>query len=61
LVAANATSLAKCALLDAMASVTKIDSKVASMSLQNREELVDLTLRLLGPYVTNRLAAPKAM
>lgn len=56
LVAENATRLAKCVLLDAMISITKIDSKAASMSLENRDELVDLTLRLLAPFVKNILA-----
>ena len=56
LVAENVTMLAKCALLDAMASITKIDSKAASVSLENRDKLVDLALRLLAPFVTNPLA-----
>ena len=57
LVAEHTTCLAKLALCDAMASVTSLSSrKVATMKPDDREKFVELTLRLLAPFVTNPLA-----
>lgn len=57
LVAENVTRLAKDELLAAMAGITKIErTAIAQLSLSNREKLVDLSLRLLAPFVKNPLA-----
>lgn len=60
LVAENVTRLAKCALLDSVASITGISGRAAAMSPANQDKLVDLTLRLLAPYAKNVLAAAQA-
>lgn len=61
LVAENMTRLAKKAMLDTMASVTKLDgATAASMNAADYDHFVDLTLRLLAPFVKNVLASPKA-
>lgn len=52
LVAENATRLAKRALCDAMASVTNISAdKALVLGLKKYEQFVDLSLKLLSPYV----------
>lgn len=61
LVAENTTRIAKKVLLDAMACITKIDgATAASMNAADYDHFVDLTLRLLAPFVKNVLASPKA-
>lgn len=61
LVAENLTRLAKNALLDTMAGITKIDSTAAAaLKTADYEKMVDLALRLLAPFVKNVLATPKA-
>jgi hypothetical protein len=61
LVAKNVTRLAKTALLDTMASITKIDgATAASMKAADYDKMVDITLRLLAPFVKNVLATPQA-
>lgn len=61
LVAENLTRLAKNALLDTMAGITKIDStSAAALKTADHEKMVDLALRLLAPFVKNVLATPKA-
>lgn len=60
LVAKNLTRIAKTALLDTMAGITKIDgAAAAAMKLDDYDKLVDITLRLLAPFVKNVLAAPR--
>lgn len=57
LVAENMTIQAKHALCDAMAGVTNITAKAAAtMKLDDYRKFVDLTLKLLAPFVTNPLA-----
>lgn len=56
LVAENATRMAKRALCDAMASVTNISAdKVLVLGMTKYERFVDLSLKLLAPYVRNPL------
>jgi len=60
LVSENITRLAKTKVLDTMASITKIDgAAAAAMKLDDYDKLVDITLRLLAPFVKNFLAAPQ--
>jgi hypothetical protein len=62
LVAENITRLAKHALCDAMAGITKIDgAKAVTLPAADYDKLVDLTLKLLAPFVTNPLAPQKAV
>ena len=57
LVAENITIQAKHALCDAMAGVTNIPAKTAAtLKLDDYRKFVDLTLKLLAPFVTNPLA-----
>lgn len=57
LVAENITRLAKHALCDAMAPITGIDgAKAVTLALADYDKLIDMTLRLLAPFVTNPLA-----
>jgi hypothetical protein len=57
LVAESITCLAKTALLDTMSCHTKIDGAgAAAMKAADYDKLVDLTLRLLAPFVKNVLA-----
>jgi len=59
LVAENITRLAKTALLDTMAGITNIDgTKAAAMKAADYDKLIDITLRLLAPFVKNVLARP---
>lgn len=61
LVAENITRLAKTALLDTMAGITNISGAAAAgMKAADYDKLVDITLRLLAPFVTNILAPIKA-
>jgi hypothetical protein len=56
LVAENISRLAKHALCDAMAAITSIDgTKAATLARADYDSLVDLTLKLLAPYVKNPL------
>lgn len=60
LVAENITRLAKTALLDTMASITKIDgATAAAMKADDYNKMIDLALRLLAPFVKNVLAVPQ--
>lgn len=60
LVAENITRMAKTALLDTMASITKIDgAKAATLKAADYDKMVDLALRLLAPFVKNVLATPQ--
>jgi hypothetical protein len=61
LVAENITRLAKTAMLDTMAGITNIDgTKAAAMKAADYDKLVDITLRLLAPFVKNVLPTPRA-
>lgn len=61
LVAEHLTIQAKHALCDAMAEVTNIPAKkAATLKLDDYRKFVDLTLKLLAPFVTNPLAKPIA-
>jgi hypothetical protein len=58
LVAENITRLAKTALLDTMSCHTNIDgASAAAIKTADYDKLVDITLRLLAPFVKNVLAA----
>lgn len=58
LVAENVTRLSKAALLEEMSCHSKIDSAcAATMKTADYDKLVDITLRLLAPFVKNVLAA----
>lgn len=58
LVAENTTRLAKTALLDTMSCHTNIDGAgAATMKTADYDKLVDITLRLLAPFVKNILAS----
>ena len=60
-VAENMTRLAKTTLLDTMAGITNISGAAAAgMKTADYDKLVDLTLRLLAPFVKNVLATPQA-
>ncbi|MFC5550167.1 hypothetical protein [Massilia aerilata] len=62
LVAENTTRLAKTALLDTMAGITKIDGATAAgMKPADYDRLIDVTLRLLAPFVKNVLAEPQGV
>lgn len=57
------TLLSECenALIDTMSDLTKIESKsILLLGLKKRTEYIDLTLRLLSPYVTNPLSEKAA-
>jgi len=57
LVAQDTTRKAKYALYDAMASVTKMSADAAvALKLADYNKLIDLSLRLLAPFVKNPLA-----
>lgn len=61
LVAENTMRLARQALCDSMVSVTKIDgAKAASLPSDDYDHLVDITLKLLAPFVTNPLKKLKS-
>lgn len=61
LVAENITRLAKTALLDTMAGITRIDgAAAAALKAADYDKMVDLALRLLAPFVKNVLATPQA-
>lgn len=57
LVAEDATRRAKYALCDSMAGITGIDgAKAVTLRLDHYNDLVELTLKLLTPFVSNPLA-----
>ena len=57
LVAQDVTRRARFALCDAMASVTNINGATAvGMMLADYDKLIDITLKLLAPFITNPLA-----
>lgn len=61
LVAENTTRLARQALCDSIATVTKIDGETAAaLPAADYDHLVDITLKLLAPFVTNPLAKYKS-
>lgn len=61
LVAEHITCLAKTAMLDTMAGITNISGAAAAgMKTADYDQLVDLALRLLAPFVKNVLVTPQA-
>ena len=61
LVAENTVQLARQALCNAMAPITKIDgTQAAALPVADYDQLTDLTLKVLAPFVTNPLASFKA-
>jgi hypothetical protein len=49
------------ALIDAMSSVTKVEAKsIVVLGLKKRTEFIELTLKLLAPFVNNPLASKAA-
>lgn len=58
LVAENVTRMAEALLIDAMASITKIRSDDPKLLLNDRAKLVDMTLKLLAPFVQPPLPKP---
>lgn len=61
LVAEEAVRQARFCLCDAMAGITKIDgARAVTLASAHQDKLVDLSLRLLAPFVTNPLAQFKA-
>lgn len=61
LVAENTTRLARQALCDSVVSMTKIDgATAAALPAADYDQLVDITLKLLAPFVTNPLAKYKS-
>ncbi|KFC72688.1 hypothetical protein [Massilia sp. LC238] len=61
LVAEEAVRQARFCLCDAMADITKIDgARAVTLAAAHQDRIVDLSLRLLAPFVKNPLALLKA-